>query len=732
MAEKRRSGQVWSTLFFLALITAMELFFFRSVLGTDALPGNDVDSRLNNLIMEHWYHFLRGKESFSSLSEFYPVTGTVSYTDMLLGYSILYCPLRFLGFSIFQAGKLTILLLHAIGSFSFFYFLKKELKTGSWAALLGVICFSFANGYALRIAHTQMAALSLIPLILICASRALRKREKKAGRRFWTWLAVSGTALLAYTGWYSFFFLMLFLFLSAIAMLLSLRITDRELLKTFAGQIRPGMVIEFLLFLLYFALCLIPFLRLYLPTAKMSGGRSWQDVVYFLPGPADLFNLGEGNLLFGPFFQSQAAAGTGSKGVWELTQGFPLPEIILLIVFLILFIVHDRNSTEKESWFKSRPDRKRNAEQKKWLSAQGMSFRMKRSCIYALAGTVLFSFILAMEIGGFSLWYLVWRCIPGASAIRAAARWYYFLLLPLSVLMALLAENIHQQIRSRNFWPGERLQPQVLLMMSGCALLLWICNINKSGLSLWTESSQQAFLDSTPLPPEEAEVIAIMDSSGTMHEWPYVDHLNAWMLADHLGIKTVNGYSGQVPKDYPLQDITAYDYINRILLYKKNTGLEEDVWVYDLGNGEWSLASTAALSLNTEYSFSEESWGYFSGAWHACESWGRWMADSAELSFSLTAEDLKKDNLVLTLHLRSYAKDQKLKVLVNGEKKGSFVVGPEEERHKIRLSGESLKVYNKISFILDGEALSPAELEEGNGDNRKLGVGFISFKIREK
>ena len=67
MIEKKNSRQLYISLFYLGLIAALEVFFFRSLLSADALPGDHSDACLNNLIMEHWFHFFRGKEPFDTL-----------------------------------------------------------------------------------------------------------------------------------------------------------------------------------------------------------------------------------------------------------------------------------------------------------------------------------------------------------------------------------------------------------------------------------------------------------------------------------------------------------------------------------------------------------------------------------------------------------------------------------------------------------------------------------------
>ena len=712
MIEKKNSRQLYISLFYLGLIAALEVFFFRSLLSADALPGDHSDACLNNLIMEHWFHFFRGKEPFDTLSQFYPVKDTVSYTDMLLGYAPLYSLLRFAGLSLFQAGKFTVVLIHAAGSFALFSFLKKHLKTGNYAAFLGVLCFSFANGYAVRFRHTQMIAVSLIPLILIFLAKAYENRDAGKKRWFWLWLAVSFYALLAYTGWYSFFFLSLFLLICALSVIAVCAFLSRNLLKKLGWGIL-GHFREILLFTGYLVCCLIPFLMLYLPTSRMAGRRSWQEVAYFLPRPSDLINVGKNNLLLGRFFPALAEMSAEQKGVWELIQGFVPAALLLLVLLLVWFFLHESGKREDER--RKNRGRQISDEQDIRICAVG-----------ALAAAIFFSILLVMDLGGYSLWWLVWKLVPGAGAIRAAARWYFFLLLPMAVLLAYLTGRLLKAVWDRNFWPGQLPGAGVLAAMAACAVFLWIANINTASLSGWKESEQRAFLESVAAPPQEAEVIALGNTSGYVNPEPYTDQLRAWMLADHYGLKTVNGYSGQVPEYFTMQDITAFDYVQRILQYRADTDCEEDVYIYDLGNGSWSLAATGPVSWDTEYSFSTAEWAFFSGDWHECEPWGRWAGADAGISF--TAPEEAECTLVLTM--QAFFQERNAVFRLNGYDLGSCTIGTQADRYKFKVPAGVLQVYNKLSYSLEGEPVRPAEAEAGNQDKREIGVGFVSMKLK--
>ena len=101
----------YTVILYLSLIVLCELFFFRMLLAADKLPGDIGDGRLCNLISEHWLHVVQAREAAADLSEFYPNSNTLSYSDCFLGAAFLYVPLRVLGADFFSTYKISILFL---------------------------------------------------------------------------------------------------------------------------------------------------------------------------------------------------------------------------------------------------------------------------------------------------------------------------------------------------------------------------------------------------------------------------------------------------------------------------------------------------------------------------------------------------------------------------------------------------------------------------------------------
>ena len=177
--KSNRLAKIISTVVVLAIIAGLEYLFFAKVLFSDALIGETNDSRLNNLLVEHWFHAFTGKESFSVVNIFYPMPDTVAFTDMLVGFAIPYSILRAFGMNMFLANKIVLIAFHIFGSYTFYYLLKRKFKIDSFWSLVGVVIFSYSSAYYVRIGHTQLMAISLIPILIIFIYSFFEKFESK-------------------------------------------------------------------------------------------------------------------------------------------------------------------------------------------------------------------------------------------------------------------------------------------------------------------------------------------------------------------------------------------------------------------------------------------------------------------------------------------------------------------------------------------------------------------------
>lgn len=557
---------------FIILILVMTLFFFRTVLPQGRMIGDRGDARLNNLIVEHWYKVFCCEEKYNDLSMFYPVSNTVSYTDMSFLTAVFYSGLRAIGFNMFSAYKIVLIGVHFGGSLALYCLLNKVLRLKDYAAFAGVVAFSFAMGYANRIIHTQMTAVSYLPLILIFLILTIKHFEDMRRRRIYLFLFLTNYALLAYTGWYTFYFSAVFAIVYVVVFLSYGMKCNPRLMSEVLGCLKKH-IRELAVWAVYMILLLIPFLRIYLPTSKIYGPRPWQEISYASPGLIDIFNVGPNNLILGKWINALNISNYRVKLEGELTEGF---SIVLLFALSWLSWKFFKKKTVTASGKKAKRDSRRTP--------------ADRIIIGSLIISVLFSIILVINISGVSLWWLIYAILPGASSLKAVARFYLFLLVPMGILLAILLDR----------YPPKKHPVWIIVAYTA---FLWVSNISTGGMYAWNYETDLELLNSVSAPPEQVEVMAVCDS-GADYQDAYLNQLDAWMIADYYHIKTVNGYSGMYPPGWPLWDVTAAEYPALIEYWKLSQGIEEDIWLYDRGTNTWSLHVYNLSGLSTKKIYS--------------------------------------------------------------------------------------------------------------------------------
>ena len=112
---------------------------------------------------------------------------------------------------LFLANKIVLIGFHIFGSYSLFYLLKKKFKLNNLWSLLGVIVFSYSSAYYVRIGHTQLITISLVPLLIIFMFCFFENFQNKVKRIVYGLLTITLYVLIMYTSWYTAFFTALFM-----------------------------------------------------------------------------------------------------------------------------------------------------------------------------------------------------------------------------------------------------------------------------------------------------------------------------------------------------------------------------------------------------------------------------------------------------------------------------------------------------------------------------------------
>ena len=520
------------------LLIFAEWFFFRNVIQTNGLLGDNGDGRLCTMLTEHWYQFFCGKESFDTIRMFYPVENVIGYSDMLLGYGCIHSLFRLLGFNVYVSYKFTLIVVHAVGSAFMYLLLRKQLKVDLGWSMMGVISFSYSIQYSFRTSHTQLIAISMLPVILYFIMLYWHNKENKR-RFFYGVTAVTLFVLLMYTAWYIAFFAIVFCLLWAICLLVGVLL--RRLWKW--CEIKKQICYywkEAVAYLLYAIVLLIPFMSIYLSQMKVSGPRPWSDVAIYLPELRDYLNVTSNSFLFGGMMEKLPFHTT-----YETTIGYVLPFILLFVLALVLMLLRRRNVV---------------------LTSLAVATLLGALMIVKLFGTSA------------SLWYVIYLLVPGASSIRAVARFAFFLSLPASIVVAV----------EGNQWTYEEDKTiRYGFAMSLVCFGFWLCNVNKVGVnSYWDADTQLQFVNSVEKPPQDCKVFYVKDSARANRP-AHTYQLDAYELAVAFELYTINGYSGQFPADWwGLWDVCSDAYEQNAMSWAECYEIS-DFYSYDLATNVW-------------------------------------------------------------------------------------------------------------------------------------------------
>lgn len=543
-------------LFVVCLILLGEFVFFRNVIGHDYLISDNGDGRLTMLLTEHWYNFFCGREAFAELAFFYPDTAVLGYTDMLFGFGLIHSILRFLGLNMFVSYKYTLIIVHLFGSLCMFYLLHSVMKCNRYWSLFGVVAFSYSNAFAIHIAHTQLTALSLVPLLTIFLIWALSTDNDEKRRNVFVIATLSTVALIAYTAWYILFFTFLFGLIVLVTSCVIFNRNGLSLKKAFLSWLmthKKNVVGYFL----YTVVIFLPFLFVYLPALRSTGGYGYQGICVYMPELIDLINVGKGNLLFDKF---PSLTVFHRKFVTiETIQGF---SIVLLAFYLYIFLQRDgyRHLLQTKE--------------------ELVKFLVINACIVSIAVAIAISVKLGSD--GSSLWYFVYQFIPGAKAIRAVGRFWFYLSFPIAFMVAVRGNLIFEKKTIR------------FKSLAGAVLLfaLFFSNMRVSGVyydKMWRTDLEVGFLANITVPPVDCKAFYLYDSGN--NKIPASSYqLTAYEIANHFGIKTMNGYSGSTPPGWRLWNIKDKAYVSNVYSWIKQNNLK-DIYGYDKHKNTWTKFS---------------------------------------------------------------------------------------------------------------------------------------------
>ncbi len=200
---------------------------------TSKIPHDPIDPLLNTWILWWNTQAVPLSAAWWSPPVFFPATGTLAFSEHLLGLTPLTTPLQWAGASALTAYNVAFLLSFPASAFTA-YLLSLRLTEHKPASFLAGLYFGFAPYKASQLAHLQMLCVYALPLVLLALHAYLATRQ----RRWLVLLGISWLLLASTCGYYLFYAAVLIALwlvwfgLSAVARPAALRLSAVLLLST--------------------------------------------------------------------------------------------------------------------------------------------------------------------------------------------------------------------------------------------------------------------------------------------------------------------------------------------------------------------------------------------------------------------------------------------------------------------------------------------------------------------
>lgn len=467
------------------------------------MPGDFVDSRFNNYILEHDFRWVTSQDdSLLNAPFFYPFPLTLAFSDNHLGSMPFYVIFRFLGLnreSAFQAWYMFGLLLNFI---SVVYVLSK-LKLKTMAVWVGAIFFTFGLPALAQESHAQLTFRFGIPLAsysLWQFSQTKRLRQLVA-MVFWiVWQF--------YISIYLGFFLSLLILVLVLCLPFSQARSFPIILRFWPESIRKSWHSS-KLWIRVMSLCVITLLiitliflfRPYILTLQLyhenTFSRDWTKVSQMLPQIQSYF-ISDRSILW----KHISAELLNNNNVrWEHQLFVGVSVFTMLITGLC--------------WRFQSPNRK-------------MAF------LFISAVGVLI--VLTLNIKGFSFYKLLWH-LPGVNSIRAVSRIILAMMWPIALFISITTDALLRTPRKTYTIPFILL---FLGFLVGESVLYNHDSISKAEADLRLQKVREQI--PTVLPKEP--VLFVYNPKGYPGD---LTNLDAMLVAQELGWPVINGYSGNSP-----------------------------------------------------------------------------------------------------------------------------------------------------------------------------------------
>jgi hypothetical protein len=504
--------------------------------GFSLLQGDRYDAVIAATILEHWFHVFSGEATWTEVNYFYPYTKTIAQTDAYFLIGVAYFPFRLLGLDPFISVELANLLIKSCGFIGAYLLSRKVFSLPFYWALLLAVLFTLSNGMTIHGQRIQFATIAFAPILALLLWSTIEGFVDDNMAKFKKSGCISGVFFGAwcitcfYMAWFFFFFFSIFL---AILLIFSkngpikFHILNRKLINHYRAVV---LVVSCAL------ISMVPFIYVYLGKSLEVGTRSYHTVKQHTIPLQGILQVGHENILFGPMYNyilSYITPDYARYGEYYNT-GFNFILFFIFVCGCVYFIKQKR---------RTRID----------------------TILQAMVFASLFTWALTLKIFGASAWFFVYHLFPAAKALNVVAAYQIFLALPVLIIAV-------------KYLSMQRLSPAIIGLI---VALLIAGEINKPYLHL----ERQVELDRMDLPHAPPNTCRVFYTTGwlvqenSFNEYvnnTYPHNVTAMIIAQNIGIPTINGIASFNPPDWNFGYPHKSDYDERVLAYAQKyniTGL---------------------------------------------------------------------------------------------------------------------------------------------------------------
>jgi hypothetical protein len=422
--------------------------------------------------------------------------------------------------------------------------------------------FAFNNPKLAQANHLQLQVLLFLPLIviliLIFFQNAASLSETKAfGLLSLAGLCINVQLLTAfYIGWFFIFWCLLFF---------SLCIFCREtrlFIWVALDRHRRAIIASGVVFLL----SAIPFLVVYLPVMRTTGGYSYDLAIRYIPEIKSYFLMADSNYIWAGL--TDAILRRYSLGTdWGRRVGIGIvPSVVWVGISAFgIWVIKEY----------IKPSSVSNSENIDVKHCNKVCYLFWALMI--LAVNVLF--IIGLQYRGHSLWKFVYLLLPGARSIRQVSRFVMVLSLPMAIAFAFAVQHGMRKIALVGNFPARTFLSGVMYTLIAVGLFEQFNSGEGQYYSIRAENTR--LKDLAAKLPEDCSSFYIAEVRDGDHDQEYFGNENymhdAMLVSVLKQLPTLNGRSGLSPPDWSLREVNSSEYEDKVRQWVKRHNIEGKV-----------------------------------------------------------------------------------------------------------------------------------------------------------